>query len=136
MLPRSSLLLFCCIALAACTESKRTFLINGETSSPIIEAEIPRSGAECASRELHFSIGHQNDVGIQTCDNGRCRKTALVSLKFFDRSGRVDTNNVTLGSGNTSEGPVIPVQGPDDLLWLCREDDDAQECVCIPWAQD
>jgi hypothetical protein len=26
--------------------------------------------------------------------------------------------------------------GPDDLPWLCREDEEAQECSCIPRAQD
>ncbi|MDP2712532.1 MAG: hypothetical protein Q8O56_15055 [Solirubrobacteraceae bacterium] len=38
------------------------------------------------------------------------------------------------GSG-PSAGPVIPVEGPDGLLWLCREDEEAQQSICIPWAQ-
>ena len=138
MVLRSSLTLCCCIGLAACTSTKpdQTFLINAETSSPILEVATPRSNAECARRELHFSIGQDNEIDVETCDNGQCVETELADLRFFDRSTRVNSNDIGLGGGSAAEGPVIPVEGPDGLLWLCREDEAAQECICIPWAQD
>ncbi len=43
---------------------------------------------------------------------------------------------VTLGVPDQSHGPVIPVEGPDGLLWLCREDEEAKQSICIPWFQD
>ena len=30
-------------------------------------------------------------------------------------------------------GKVKPVVGPNDSLWLCREDEEAGECTCIPF---
>ncbi len=136
MVLRSSLILFCCVALAACTKTGRTYLINVETSSPILEVQTPKSGAECSNRELHFTIGQDNEIDVETCDNGRCIKTDPGSLKYVDRSAAVNPDNIRLGCGNASRGPVMPVEGPDGLLWLCREDEEAQQCICIPWAQD
>lgn len=37
--------------------------------------------------------------------------------------------------GGPSAGRVIPVEGPDGLLWLCREDEEALQSICIPWFQ-
>ena len=54
----------------------------------------------------------------------------------MDRSAAVSLDNIKLGSGDAARGPVRPVEGPDGLRWLCREDEEAQECICIPWAQD
>ncbi|HNP27086.1 MAG TPA: hypothetical protein PKM20_10125 [Nitrosomonas sp.] len=133
MLLRSSLILFCCAVLAACGNTDRTFLINAETSSPILEVKIPRSSAECSTRELHFTIGQNDEFRVETCDNGQCIKTDPGSLKFVDRSAAVNPNNIKLGFGDATRGPVEPVEGPDDKLWLCREDEGAQECICIPW---
>jgi hypothetical protein len=133
--PRSLLILAVCIALAGCAQPKRTFLINAETSSPLLEVAVPKSGARCAATTLHLSISQANDVRAEACSSGQCRETPLAGLEFRDRSTRVNPDKIVLGSGS-AEGRVEPVVGPDDLLWLCREDEDAQECVCIPWAQD
>jgi hypothetical protein len=32
-------------------------------------------------------------------------------------------------------GPVIPVEDADGFLWLCREDEEAQQSICIRWPQ-
>ena len=40
-----------------------------------------------------------------------------------------------VGGDGPSAGPVIPVEGPDGLLWLCREDEEAKQSICIPWFQ-
>ena len=136
MLRRSSMILFCCVALAACARPAQHFLINVKTGSPIVGIETPISGGECATRELHFSIGQDNTVNVEICDKARCRATELGELTFFDRSAEADPNDIRLGSGNASKGPVMPVQGPDGLLWLCREDEEAQQCICIPWFQE
>jgi len=125
-----------CIALTACTKPGQNFLINGETLSPLLEVATTRSGAACASRELRFSVGKDDAVRVEICDDRRCVAAELSELEFSDRSARVNLNDIRLGSGNASEGPVIPVEGPDGLLWLCKEDEEAQECICIPWFQD
>lgn len=136
MTQRSLLLIACCIALSACGESKRKFLINVPTSSPLLEVAVPRTGAACARRELHFSVGRDNTIRVDTCDNGRCSATKLDTLAFLDRSGRASPTDIRLGSGDPTKGPVTPVEGPDGLLWLCREDEEEMVCICIPWFPD
>jgi hypothetical protein len=130
------MIVFCCIALAACARPDRHFLINVKTASPVVEIETPISGAGCATRELHFSIGQDNTVRVEICDDARCREAELSELTFFDRSSKANPNDIRLGSGDATKGPVMPVQGPDGLLWLCREDEEAQQCICIPWFQE
>jgi hypothetical protein len=34
-----------------------------------------------------------------------------------------------------SKGPVIPVEDADGFLWLCREDEEGKQSICIPWPQ-
>ena len=133
---RSLLVVLCCLAPVACGPPDRTFLINAEGSSPILQITTPRGGAQCASRELRFTVATGNDISLDVCDEGRCADTALDGVTFFDRRGRVNPASLRLGSGDTSEGPIQPVEGPDGLLWLCKEDEEAMECVCIPWFQD
>lgn len=133
---RSLLVVFASIVLAGCAARERFFLINVNTLSPVLEAATPRSGAECAQRELRLSIGRANDVHAETCDNGKCTKVELGELRFLDRSGRVNPPDLRLGSGDATQGSITPVEGPDGLLWLCREDEEEQQCICIPWAQD
>ena len=132
----SLFVVLCCLGAVACGAPDRTFLINAENSSPILQIATPRGDAQCASRELRFSIESGNDIRLDVCDDGRCTDTALAGLTFRDRRGTVNPTNLRLGSGNVSEGPVVPSEGPDGLLWLCKEDDDAMECICIPWFQD
>ena len=33
------------------------------------------------------------------------------------------------------EGRVIPVTDADGFLWLCREDEEGKQSICIPWPQ-
>lgn len=125
--------------VAACPD-RRTFLINAATTSPLLEVVSPKSGADCASRELHFTVGRNDDLHVETCDrspSGRtCTEIDAGALSFRDRAAFVGVDMITLGTGDPVAGPIEPVQGPDDLLWLCREDEDAMQCICIPWAQD
>jgi len=125
--------------VGACPD-QRTFLIDVGTASPIVEVVSPKSGANCASRELHFLIGPNGDIGVETCDRDRlgavCAATDVGDLRFRSRSAPVSVDMIKLGTGDPAGGPIEPVQGPDDLLWLCREDEEGMQCICIPWAQD
>lgn len=114
----------------------QSFLINGATQSPILEAATPRAGAQCSLRELKFTNTETRVVTAEICDDGTCAPIDVANIRLLDRTGRVNPDNIRFGVGNASGGGVEPVEGPDGLLWLCREDEDAQECICIPWAQD
>jgi hypothetical protein len=139
----------CSAAAKSCAEltadvggcpGQRTFLINAATVSPIVEVVSPKSGAACASRELEFLVGRNNDLHVETCDrspSGRvCTAIDAGTLRFRDRSALVGADAIVLGTGDPVAGPIEPVEGPDDLLWLCREDEEGMQCICIPWAQD
>jgi hypothetical protein len=43
---------------------------------------------------------------------------------------------LALAGPGPDAGPVIPVEGPDGKLWICREDEEAQQSICLPWFQD
>ena len=118
------------------TRPERTFLINSATLSPILQITSPRSDAGCASAELHFAIDEDNTVKVRLGNRVTSVAIELSELTFYDRSGQVMPRYIGLGAGDPTQGPVVPVEGPDGLLWLCREDDEAQECICIPWFQD
>jgi hypothetical protein len=138
----------CTNAVKSCAEltadlgcaAQHTFLIDVQTGSPIVEAAIPRSAAICADTELHFVIGRDNAVSVATCDRSRagveCVATELSELTIRSRAAVVGADRITLGAGDPAAGPVRPVEGPDGLRWLCREDDEGMQCICIPWAQD
>lgn len=124
------------VALAGCARADRPFLYDTQSGGPVMEAAIPTDGAACTARELRLTAG-QTLSRVEVCDAGRCTPIDATRLTFRGRAGRVvPVGQLRLGGGNVSEGPVIPVEGPDGLLWLCREDDEAQQCICIPWFQD
>ncbi|MCC6536852.1 MAG: hypothetical protein IT162_04835 [Bryobacterales bacterium] len=114
----------------------RKFLINGKTGSPILQLATPKAGTSCAAKEVRLSVVYSNQVRAQVCDNGKCKTTDPNSLTYRDRSTKVDSVNLRVATGDPVAGPVEPVTGADGLLWLCREDEAAGQCICIPWAQD
>ncbi len=124
------------LAASAHAQTGRRFLINGRNSSPILQLATPKAGAACAAKEVRLSIVYSNQVRAQICENGKCTTTDPNSLVYKDRSSRVDSVNLRVATGDPVAGPVEPVTGTDGLLWLCREDEEAKQCVCIPWAQD
>ena len=131
MVPRLCLLVVACGALVACAP-RQTFLVNGATSSPILEIMAPASSGQCESQELRLVAGRDGILSIESCSDGRCVETDPTRLTYRDRASRVDSGAIQLAVGSTSQGPVEPVVGPDGLLWLCREDEEEQ-CICIPW---
>lgn len=138
MLIRISLFLAFSIVLSSCADTSnrnQNFLINEKTSSPILEISVSGTEAGCASSELHFAIDQEADIDVELCNQGQCVRTEFGKLNFSDRSTSVHPNDITIGSGDATQGPVIPVEGPDGLTWLCREDEEAAECICIPWFQ-
>jgi hypothetical protein len=132
---RALLAVCLCLGTLACARTER-FLMNAQTSSPILELAVPRGGAQCSARHVRLTVSSGADLRAEVCDGQGCTPVEIGQLTFRDRSGPVPVGNLRLGSGNVSEGPVTPVEGPDGLLWLCREDEDAQQCICIPWFQD
>jgi hypothetical protein len=137
MLTRWAFIVLCCVAVAGCQTPRRTFLINKATASPILQIESPGFQGDCSSTELHFTVDRNGRVSAQMGNNGNLVPIALSKLRVYDRGGqRVRPAQIGLGSGNPAEGPVMPVEGPDGLLWLCREDEEAQQCICIPWFPD
>ena len=36
----------------------------------------------------------------------------------------------------TAAGPIEPVEGPYGLRWLCKHDEEEQQCICIPYPSD
>jgi hypothetical protein len=66
---------------------------------------------------------------------GSCAATSLPRLKAAGASVNPGSKKMISPKPSTA-GPIKPVTGPDGLMWLCRHDDEAQQCVCIPWAQD
>lgn len=84
-------------------------LVNAQAASDF-QIAIPRAGDSCAATRLP-----RMSAAIASAPSGPKRKIA---------------------PSPSSAGPVEPVEGPDGLLWLCRHDDEGQQCICIPWQQD
>ena len=123
------------VSLAGCSK-REPFLYDERSGSPILEVAVPRNGAQCASRQLRLTAGTSLSR-VEVCDTDGCLLVDPARLTFRNRANQaVPLDALRLGAGGVSEGPVTPVEGPDGLLWLCREDDAAQQCICIPWFQD
>jgi hypothetical protein len=120
-----------------CQTAPRNFLINTSTVSPVLQIKSPKTAAgDCADTELHLTVEHGRVTRAEKKISGRTVPVNLAALKFYDRAGKVTLQNIGLGTGNPTRGPVKPVVGADGLLWLCREDEDEQVCICIPWFPD
>lgn len=126
----------CCLITVANAGSIRKMLINGRTKSPVFELTTPRAGASCSSKEVRLTIIPSAPPQAQTCEKGYCTPADPNSFTYRDRSRRVLSSELRLGVGDAAAGPVEPVDGPGDLKWLCREDEEGQQCICIPWFQD
>ncbi len=59
-----------------------------------------------------------------------------ICIPWFQDEDSVKTLDKLMANGATAQGPVVPAVDADGLLWLCREDDDAQQSICIPWFQE
>jgi hypothetical protein len=64
---------------------------------------------------------------------GTCAAHSLPRMKA---AAAVNPSSKKLSSAKPdAAGPIVPAVGPDGLTWLCREDEEAQQCVCIPFVQ-
>lgn len=124
----------CAIVGAARGGSIVKMLVNARTSSPVLQVAAPRAGAAC-SRELRLTVIPGSPMRAQFCDKGYCSPADPNSFSYRDRTSKVVSSDLKLAAGDPSAGPVIPVDGPDDLKWLCREDEEGKQCICIPWFQ-
>lgn len=126
----------CCIAgFATTTPVVRKYLINARNSSPILQIATPRAGAgaSCSAKELRLTMIPGSPMRAQSCEGGACTPADPNSFAFNDRTGRASSSSLRLGTGDPSAGPVEPVEGPGDLKWLCRNDEEGKQCICIPW---
>jgi hypothetical protein len=124
-----------CMAAYAAPPDTKIFLINRGTSSPVLQLTSPSAGASCAAREIRLTVAPGSPTRAEICENGHCIPGDPNSFTYSDRSSRIRSSEVGLGSGPAA-GLVIPVDGPGNLKWLCRNDEEGKQCICIPWFQD
>jgi hypothetical protein len=67
------------------------------------------------------------------CVKKDCKAAKLAAFGFHQGSQRVASSKVAIERKGTSQKDVEPVVGPDDLLYLCRENEREGVCECIPW---
>jgi len=84
-------------------------LVNSQAASDL-QVAIPRSGGSCAATSLP-------------------RMTAAAASVI------PGSKKMTSPKPNTA-GSIEPVVGPDGKRWLCRHDEEEQQCVCIPFVED
>jgi hypothetical protein len=65
---------------------------------------------------------------------GSCASTRLPRIKAAVAAANPGAKKLSSPKPN-SAGPIEPVDGPDGLKWLCRHDEEAQQCICIPFVQ-
>ncbi len=65
---------------------------------------------------------------------GSCAATNLPRMKAAATTVNPGSKKLTSPKPNAA-GPIEPVVGPDGLKWLCRHDEEAQECICIPFVE-
>lgn len=126
----------CSIAGFAARTKIQSYLINARTLSPVLKITTPSAGASCSAKELQLTLSPGLPLSVRTCENGRCITTDPNALTFFDRSSSVSPTELGLGAGYPRTRSVEPTTGPDGLLWLCRSNEQTQQCECIPWFQD
>ena len=95
--------------LAQSAPSAGILLVNSPTAPSGLQVAVPRIGNSCAA-------------------------TRLPRLKAAGATA--GPSSKMTAPAPSSAGPIKPVDGPDGLKWLCRYDDEGQQCICIPWAQD
>jgi hypothetical protein len=90
------------------TRSPLLRLANAQAASDF-QVAIPRSGGSCAA-------------------------ASLPRVKAAVASTNPGSKKLSSAKPNAA-GPIEPVEGPDGLKWLCRHDEEAQQCICIPFVQ-
>jgi len=123
----------CCLVSFAQEKSVLRLLINRWNMSPVLQVSVPKANSSCSSKELRLKLAPGSPTTAQTCAYGRCTPTDPNSLTYFDRFGRINATDIRLGQGDPAAGPIEPTEGPGDLKWLCREDEEGKQCICIPW---
>ncbi|MBM3756284.1 MAG: hypothetical protein FJW38_20130 [Acidobacteria bacterium] len=126
----------CSLAGFAARTKLQSYLINTRTLSPILKITTPSAGASCSAKELQLTLTPGMPLSVRTCENGRCFTSDPNALSFYDRFSRVGATELGLGAGFPRTRSVEPTTGPDGLLWLCRTNEETQQCECIPWFQD
>ncbi|MBJ7521916.1 MAG: hypothetical protein JHC84_19610 [Solirubrobacteraceae bacterium] len=60
---------------------------------------------------------------------------ALPATAFAGISVPLPPPSLKATASGPAQGPVIPATDRDGKLVLCREDEEAQMSICIPWPQ-
>lgn len=95
---------------------------HGSQSAPLPDLHL---AASQAASDLQVAIPRMG---------GGCKANSLPRMKAA--AAQVNPGSRKLSSANpTAAGPIEPVEGPDGLKWLCREDEEEQQCICIPFVQ-
>ncbi|HEV8389213.1 MAG TPA: hypothetical protein VGQ35_05180 [Dongiaceae bacterium] len=66
---------------------------------------------------------------------GSCAANSLPRIKAPTASANSGSKKLLSPKPNAA-GPIEPVEGPYGLRWLCQHDEEAQQCICIPWPND
>lgn len=110
-------------------------LTVSRTGSPVLEMNSPIGDTvSCPEATVEMKISAGMVRSTEVCDPDGCLDLGPERFAYVDRTGASwSASALTLGEGDPAAGPVDPVEDDDELLWLCRDDEEKQACVCIPW---
>ena len=116
-------------AIAAIIVSAAPFAVHADLA--------PNGFQSAASPLLHLANSHAAShfqVAIPR-SGGSCASTSLPRMKAVVAAANPGSKKLSSLKPNTA-GPIEPVDGSDGLKWLCRHDEEEQQCICIPFVQD
>ena len=104
-------------------------------SAASVHADLAPHGFQSAtSPHMHLATSHAASdfqVAVPRA-GGSCAASSLPRMK----AATVSPSSKRLSAAKPSAaGPIEPVEGPDGLKWLCRHDEEEQQCICIPFVQ-
>lgn len=89
---------------------------------------VPAAGALAASQ-----AASDLQVAIPRVE-GSCAAKNLPRMTAATAAAHPSSKKLSAAKPDAA-GPIVPAEGPDGKKWLCREDEEAQECYCIPFMQ-
>jgi hypothetical protein len=108
--------------------------------SAVVRADLMPNGLfiQTAASPLLHLVNSQAASDFQVAiprSAGSCAATKLPRMTAAAAPVNPVSKKMTSPEPNTA-GPIEPVVGPDGKRWLCRHDEEEQQCVCIPFVQD
>lgn len=115
----------------------RTVLAIGAIAVAMLAAAPAAVHADLAASPLMHRAAAQGASDIQVAIprvGGSCAANSLPRMKAAAATVKPSSKKLSAAKPDAA-GPIVPAVGPDGLTWLCREDEEAQQCVCIPFVQ-